>query len=87
MEFLTDNNLSLQAKAIYIYLLQAADGKKEFQMKQKTEIKIELGIGDCQYRNHLRKLVDNGYIKLEMTRDEKSRYNGYRCTILGGKSK
>lgn len=83
MEFLMDKNLTLQAKAIYAYLLQEADGKKEFQMKS-NEVRQELGIGDYQYHSHLRKLIDYGYIRLELTRDDKKRYNGYKCTILGG---
>lgn len=86
MDFLLDSNLSLQSKAIYMYLLQLSNGDKEFQMKPQYEIRKELGIGDYQYHSHLKKLVENGYLQLEMTRDEKKRYNGYKCTILGGKN-
>lgn len=85
MDFITDNRLSLQSKAIYLYLLQLSNGKKEFQIKSQ-EIRKELGIGDFQYHSHIKKLIENEYIHLEITRDKKKRYNGYKCTILGGKN-
>lgn len=83
MNILLDRSMSLQGKAIYLYLQKISNGKEEFKIKSQ-EIQKELGIGCYQYHSHIRRLVDSGYIELEMTRDEKKRYSGMICKITGG---
>lgn len=79
-----DNNLTLQAKAIYIYFLQTSRGKKSFKLKSPAEIQKELKIGSYAYYAHVHRLEACGYIKMEQTRSEKNRFSGVKCMLLGG---
>ena len=82
-----DNNLTLQSKAIYIYLLQTANGKNTFKLKSPVEIQKELKIGSRAYYAHVHRLVACGYIKMKQTRNERNQYSGVECMFLnvGGK--
>lgn len=83
VNIISDRKMTLQSKAIYMYLIHISEGKTEFLIKSKT-IQEELGIGSYQYHSHLRRLVDNGYIQLEQARDDKQRFSGLKCTIITG---
>lgn len=79
-----DKDLTLQAKAIYVYFLQNANGKKRFKLKSPVEIQKELKIGNYAYYAHVHKLEACGYIKMIQTRNEKNRFSGIECVFLGG---
>ena len=79
-----DNNLTLQAKAIYIYFLQTSNGERSFKLKSPSEIQKELKIGSYAYYAHVHRLEACGYIKMEQTRNEKNRYSGVKCMFLNG---
>ncbi len=86
-QIMQDNNLTLQAKAIYIYFLQTSNGKKLFKLKSPAEIQKELKIGSHAYYAHVHRLVACGYIKMKQTRNERNQYSGVECMFLnvGGK--
>lgn len=85
-QIMQDKNLTLQAKAIYIYFLQISNGERSFKLKSPSEIQCELGIGSHAYYSHVHRLIDSGYIKIQQTRNEKNRYSGVKCVFLyGGK--
>lgn len=85
-QIMQDKDLTLQAKAIYIYFLQSSNGERSFKLKSPSEIQCELGIGSHAYYSHVHRLIDSGYIKIQQTRNEKNRYSGVKCVFLyGGK--
>jgi hypothetical protein len=83
-QIMQDKDLTLQAKAIYIYFLQNSNGEKSFKLKSPSAIQNELGIGSHTYYSHVHKLIDSGYIKIQQTRNEKNRYSGVKCIFLNG---
>ena len=62
-----DNDLSLEAKAIYSYFASfAGSGDSAFPSVQK--IRNDLQISESTYYTHYKQLIDEGYIKTEQSR-------------------
>jgi len=68
MRFMQDKRLTLQAKAIFMYLLNCSDGKNPFSVPPCSDITNALGIGTDQYRRHFNILKQYGYIQSQRTR-------------------
>lgn len=74
-------DLTMQAKAMYFYLVGVADGAQEFKLKPPTEIRNELNIGDCAYHSNIKLLQKYGFIEMIRTKDSTGRYSGIVCKI------
>lgn len=79
-QIINDRGLSLQSKALLIYLMQNIDAGNELVLFP-DEIQEALHIGKSSYYTNLRKLSAKGYIKLEQSRDEKKRFSNTVCTF------
>lgn len=80
-QVMADSQLTLQAKAIYYYLLHQAGGRIRFPMKSPKDIQYELNIGPSMYYAHLNKLISRGYLRIEKVRNEKHRFSGSECIL------
>lgn len=80
-EIMTRRELTMQAKAMYFYLLGVADGADKFMMKSPMEIRKDLNIGDCAYHSNLKLLQKCGYIKMIRTKEANGRYSSTVCCI------
>lgn len=80
-EIMQDRTLTVQAKALYIYILQISGGQTRFRIKVE-EIQNELQIGSCAYYSHLHRLIDNGYVVITQMRDDRSRFCGAECCLV-----
>jgi len=65
-----DEELSIEAKAIYAYLCSYA-GNKNFAFPSVDKIRYDLGISEKRFYKHINQLLDSPYMK-----KEKKRTNG-----------
>jgi hypothetical protein len=78
---MVDTELSLQAKAIYSYLVSYAWGKDKVYPTIKTML-YHLGIAENTFLKHRKGLVDRGYITIETTRQGSKNRNIYTINSL-----
>lgn len=75
--FLSDINLSWQAKGILAYLLSLPDDWKIYEAELTTHSKDGLK----RTRTCIKELIDKGYIKRQISKDEKGRFKGYEYSV------
>ena len=73
-----DPNLSIQAKAIFAYLVTYAGNSETAYPSQRT-ISYQLGISKDTVGKYIRELRDNGYLEIDQKREEgKFSHNVYK---------